>query len=340
MKHSPAECEWGLLGDFFKAISPRSVKSYSHLGEIKDISVRGSWQGLSTARLASGFWFPTWIRCGGSAGAALSLPLPSAVSVSWCFLNPREGPGVGCARGVAGQTPALGPTVVRTPMAHAPRKPPGLESSRVSVTLWRGGMLPLALHRSWGGHQACDQSYRLSPPRQSPAPSAPRCGGREPARRGDGPREHPGPAEPQEGSARPAQAGAPLSAAPPRLRPLQRQETPSPWVFWGVLPLGERLGGSGTALGALICSGEAAKSPRGSVNVGANQTEWLGAERHGGIAPLPGCAPGVGPAPAGGSGLRQPLRDALSHCKSSPKELGRQFYGCWGGRLAGCCFRS
>lgn len=38
-----------------KAVSPRSVRSYSHLGEIKDISVRGSWQGLSTA---SGFRFP------------------------------------------------------------------------------------------------------------------------------------------------------------------------------------------------------------------------------------------------------------------------------------------
>lgn len=78
MKHSPAECEWGLRGDFFKAISPRSVKSYSHLGEIKDISVRGSWQGLSTARLALGFWFPAWIQSRGSTGAVLPLPVPSA----------------------------------------------------------------------------------------------------------------------------------------------------------------------------------------------------------------------------------------------------------------------
>lgn len=102
MKHSPAECEWGLRGDFFKAISPRSVKSYSHLGEIKDISVRGSWQGLSTARLALGFRFPTWIRSGGSRGAALPFPLPSAGT----FPGAR-GARNGLCLGIMAQTPGV-----------------------------------------------------------------------------------------------------------------------------------------------------------------------------------------------------------------------------------------
>lgn len=110
MKHSPAECEWGLRGDFFKAISPRSVKSYSHLGEIKDISVRGSWQGLSTARLALGFWFPTWIQSRGNIGAALPFPMP----------------GAGRFPGARGARCGLCPGVTaQTPRDHTTRKPQG-----------------------------------------------------------------------------------------------------------------------------------------------------------------------------------------------------------------------
>lgn len=83
-------------GFFFKAISPRSVKSYSHLAEIKDISVRGSWQGLSTVCLALGFRFPTWIGCWGERRGS---PLTPSAQLSKSFpVLSQEGPGMGCAQ--------------------------------------------------------------------------------------------------------------------------------------------------------------------------------------------------------------------------------------------------
>lgn len=107
-------------GFFFKAISPRSVKSYSHLGEIKDISVRGSWQGLSTARLALGFWFPTWIRSRGSIGAAIPFHVPGA----------GRFPG---ARG-AQHGLCLG-VVAQSPQGHTPRSPRAGEQPPLSEPL-------------------------------------------------------------------------------------------------------------------------------------------------------------------------------------------------------------
>lgn len=101
----------GTAGGFFvEAISPRSVRSYSHLAEIKDISVRGSWQGLSTARLASGFQFPTWIRQGGAWGQPSGSHCPELCSL--VLSEPLAGPWHGLRMGF-----------------------PGLESSRVSVRL-------------------------------------------------------------------------------------------------------------------------------------------------------------------------------------------------------------
>lgn len=87
---------WGI----FTAISPRSVKSYSHLGEIKDISVRGSWQGLSTARVVSGFWFPIWIPGWGEHYSGRLAP----TSRCWKCLNTWGA--VGLCRGAHAAPPA------------------------------------------------------------------------------------------------------------------------------------------------------------------------------------------------------------------------------------------
>lgn len=297
MKHSPVECEWGLLGDFFKAISPRSVKSYSHLGEIKDISVRGSWQGLSTARLASGFWFPTRIRRGGSTGAAPSLPLPSAVSVSRCFLSGWRGP-ARAVPGGPGAAPSAQPRRGLDPRgSHAQKAPGSGKQPRLTEPVAGWDAAP---------HPGCAQNCRLCPAGQSPAPSAPHHGGRMPAQRRDGLCEHPSLAGAAGRLHVPSASECPSIGCSAAAVPASALRNPYPsWAFWGVLPGAAELGPPREARGVrhgprgtdLLWGG--CKSLLGSVRLWGHKAEQLGAKRHGGIAPLPGCAPGMGPAPPG-----------------------------------------